>query len=1042
MRKHPFLFALILLAAGAGAFVAWEMRTSRLQAYFLSRYASGLGFSVGSGPSPTIRFPEDGPYDVRLGYARVPAILRSLESSGFAIEAQARPTARWVGLVDRGLFPIYAEKDRAGLTLLDRRGDVLFSALYPERAYESFEQVPEVVLRAVLHMENRELLDPATPFRNPAVEWDRTANASFQALLRIFDPGRDVPGGSTLATQMEKYRHSGRGITSSVREKARQVASASLRAYLRGEETFDVRREIARAHLNSLPLAAVSGYGEVIGLGDGLSAWYGADFDRVNRLLGRRGSELDRSEHEEWGVALKEVVSLLLAQRRPTSYLMDRERLEAWTEAYLGILAGAGIITPEEKRLATDAELPTPGPAVGPKGMPFADRKAANTLRARLLPLLGLEDVYELDRLDLTVESTLDAAAQFEVTRLLRRLQDPEYVRAAGLDGYRMLDRGDPSRVVYSVTVYERGNGANLLRVQADNYDQPLNINEGSRLELGSSAKLRTLATYLEVVADLHARFAAAPAESLRGAAGERADALTSWARRHLASSADPSLEAMLEAAMERTYSASPGEGFFTGGGLHHFSNFSPDEDGRAYSVRDGFRGSVNLVFIRLMRDIVNYHERRIHGGMEILEDMQDPRRREYLERFADREGRTFVRRFYEKHNGLTSVESLALLAQVGTPTPARLAAIYRGVVPEAESGELGEYLRKYLPRSALPAATIERLHERYAPDAVSLVDRAFTARMHPLEIWVAGFLRANEGATLARTLDESREERLEVYEWLFRTGRKERQDRRIRTLLEIEAFEEIHRAWKRLGYPFASLVPSYATAIGSSGDRPAALAELVGIVQNEGVRLPTVRVERLRFGEGTPFETVAGREGPAPGERVLAREVAEVLRRELLGVVAEGTARRLRDGIRTSDGGVWEVGGKTGTGDNRHKIYGDDGRLVDSIVMSRTAAFVFLIGDRFHGTVVAYVEGPEAGEYRFTSALPVHVLGQLTAALEPLFEGAPARSVAAAAGLRESPHGPNDGAPLRDGPPGRRAPRGGRDSSPSPFPIRPREGA
>jgi hypothetical protein len=50
-----------------------------------------------------------------------------------------------------------------------------------------------------------------------------------------------------------------------------------------------------------------------------------------------------------------------------------------------------------------------------------------------------------------------------------------------------------------------------------------------------------------------------------------------------------------------------------------------------------------------------------------------------------------------------------------------------------------------------------------------------------------------------------------------------------------MEAFVEIHTAWKRVGYPFGYLVPSFATAIGSSADRPAALAELVGIILNDG---------------------------------------------------------------------------------------------------------------------------------------------------------------------------------------------------------------
>ena len=35
--------------------------------------------------------------------------------------------------------------------------------------------------------------------------------------------------------------------------------------------------------------------------------------------------------------------------------------------------------------------------------------------------------------------------------------------------------------------------------------------------------------------------------------------------------------------------------------------------------------------------------------------------------------------------------------------------------------------------------------------------------------------------------------------------------------LSEVEAFTDIHRRWQRLGYPFDSLTPSYATAIGSS---------------------------------------------------------------------------------------------------------------------------------------------------------------------------------------------------------------------------------
>src|SRR5262249_51460287 len=153
-------------------------------------------------------------------------------------------------------------------------------------------------------------------------------------------------------------------------------------------------------------------------------------------------------------------------------------------------------------------------------------------------------------------------------------------------------------------TLYERGPDADVVRVQTDNLDQPLDINAGARLDLGSTAKLRTLITYLEIVADLHARHVrdggGAPVE------GHPKDRLTAWAIEYRSKTRDADLTAMLEAAMERRYPASPGD-FVTGGGLQTFHNFNPDDDGRVLSVREGFRHSVNLVFIRLMRDIVDH---------------------------------------------------------------------------------------------------------------------------------------------------------------------------------------------------------------------------------------------------------------------------------------------------------------------------------------------------------------------------------------------------------------------------------------------------
>src|SRR5947208_4427461 len=78
-------------------------------------------------------------------------------------------------------------------------------------------------------------------------------------------------------------------------------------------------------------------------------------------------------------------------------------------------------------------------------------------------------------------------------------------------------------------------------------------------------------------------------------------------------------------------------------------------------------------------------------------------------------------------------------------------------------------------------------------------------------------------------------------------------------------------------------------------------------------------------------------------------------------------------------------VGGKTGTGDNRFERFAKGGGITSSRVVDRTATFVFFLGDRFFGTVTAYVPGPDAARFHFTSALAVQLLKGLEPELRPL---------------------------------------------------------
>lgn len=972
----------ILAVTVAFLLVVYETQSSTLQARYFSSVAADVKFWVEDGPNPAIRFPQKGPYDQRLGYSELPSFLEKLQAKGYRIDRQARHSHGLRELFENGYFPPYAEKSQAGLRVLDCRGEPLFVSNHPENVYSDFSGIPPLVVNTLLFIENRELLELDQPTRNPAVEWGRFAKALFEQSIKVIDPDYDAPGGSTLATQIEKYRHSPGGVTASIRDKFRQMMSASLRAYANGPDTTARRRQIVVDYLNTVPLAAAPTYGEVNGLGDGLRAWYAADFKAVNALLAQPPGEGNLAEQAR---AFRQVLSLLISQRRPSHYLgAGREQLAALTDSYLRLLANAGILSPALRDAALGTQLSYRDESALPAAPEIRAWKASNAVRTRLLALLETPRLYDIDRLDLTATSTFDAELQDKVTATLRQLRDPEYAKAAKLREPRLLGNADPSNVLYSFTLYERGADANLVRVQTDNFNQPFDINEGTKLELGSTAKLRALATYLDVIAALYERYSALERDELRKVPVGQRDRLSRWVIDYLLKESDATLADMLEAAMERRYSANPSEQFFTGGGVHTFANFRREENGKVPTVREALRDSINLVFIRLMRDIVDhYMYREPDSPARVLEDPQNPRRADYLARFADQEGREFVRRFYRKYRDLNPEQALETLLQGVRPTPVRLAVIFRSVTPEAGVDSFAEFLKAQLPASKLSEKEIRGLYERYGVDRYSLADRGYLARVHPLELWLVGHLRRNPKSELVQTVAASRDERQEVYAWLFKTHQKNAQDIRIRALLEVEAFVEIHRNWRRLGYPFESLVPSLATAIGVSGDRPAALAELIGIIVNGGVRYPAVRMEDLHFAAATPYETYL-RRARAGSEQVMKPEIAATMKRALAGVVEAGTARRLKGAFSTPAKGEIIVGGKTGTGDNRFNVYGSGGRLLESRAVNRTATFVFFIGERHFGVITAYVPGSLADNYEFTSGLPVQILRIMAPQLAP----------------------------------------------------------
>jgi membrane peptidoglycan carboxypeptidase len=964
---------LLVIGSGAllGAGILYEMRTSALQARVFAGWSSRLTYEVADGPSPRTAFPHAGPFDRQRGYSLLPEFQSRLQAHGFRIERQARVSSELADLAALGISPPYPEPPFTGLTIHALGGSPLYDRTGGGRLFERFEDVPPLIVQALLFIENRELLTPFDPRSNPVIEWDRLAKAAL-----LYGGGKlglpvPVQGGSTLATQLEKYRHSPRGRTSGPAEKLRQMIGASLKAYHDGPDTRAARRQIVVDYLNTLPLSAAPGFGELYGLGDGLYAWFGLQLSDVSAALSRPLSDPPPAATVQ---AFKHVLALLVAVRAPTTYLVEsRSSLDTLVNESARRLAKEGVISDAFATIVAATPLTfLPHAPVSPP-ISFVMQKAPNAVRTNLMELLGTGSLYDLDRLHLDVESTVDMRLQEDVTALFRDLGDRGFVAAHGLKGKHLLRRGDPSKVLYSLVLYQRTPGANLLRVQADSLDRPFDINDGIKMELGSTAKLRTLAHYLELVAALHGELAPLDGAALQQRAKAAHDPITRWAAETLRAEPGLDLDAFLQKALDRRYSASPGEQFFTGGGIHFFGNFDRADNSRIMPVREGLQRSVNLVFIRLMRDLVRFHQARLPYDTEaLLADQDNPERQQLLTSIADTEAKHSLAQAYRTYRGHPSSEVVDLLLGRRAASPRHLAMLFFAWHAGADEAALRAWLTR-APKK-VPPEQVRRFYRAYSNPQLTLADYAWLLARPPLDVWCAGELVRDPTASWKDLVERSVEARRVASAWLFKTRNRHAQDVRLRIRIEKDAFARMTPYWKRLAFPFERLVPSYATAIGNSSDRPAALAELMGIIVNDGVRLPSLRVTQLHFAEGTPYDTEFT-PAPGAGERVMDAAVARALRGVLADVVQKGTARRVAGAFTDADGTPVIAGGKTGSGDNRYKTFTKHGGVTSSRPVNRTATFVFYIGDRYFGVLTAFVPGRDAGNYEFTSSLPLSVL-------------------------------------------------------------------
>jgi membrane peptidoglycan carboxypeptidase len=981
-RCPKFVRWLIIGVVTAIPFI-YEMRTSALQSRVFSNYAKKMSFRLEPGPSPNIVFPKHGPFDIRAGYALIPDFEQRLSAAGYQTMEQARFSPELERASKWGLLPPYLEPTSTKLTIRGMDGRPLFQAPVAGHFFNSFGEIPPLAVKSLLVIENRELSEPADSRTNPVVDWNRLAKAAiFYAGHKIGLP-LPVQGGSTLATQMEKYRHADDGQTDSILAKLRQMTDASLRVYQMGPDTREERRRIILNYLNSIPLAAAPGYGEIHGIGDGLSIWFGLSLQDTIRYLNSPDDSPEKAK------AFKHLLALQCSVKAPSYYLLkNHAALEARVNYFAQLLADIQVIPQGFADLVKSASLEFSPKAPANPVPSYAENKAINQIRTKLASQLGLPGFYELDRLHLDVESTIDPKLQHSAVDLFEKLRDAQFVDSAGLRGDKLLAKGDPSKVIYGMMLYEKTPKGNQLRVVTDNLNAPFNINTGMKMQLGSTAKLRTLANYLDIVASLYGELSPLDSLALDKQVKSARDGITRWAADMLRQNSGLDLEAFLQLALDRKYSANPAEVFFTGAGAHIFHNFDKNDNGRTVTVREATARSVNLAYVRLMRDIVRYYEARLPYDPDlVLSEIDNPARHWMLQEIADEESRNFLYEAYKDLENRSPDEMVGILLGKNANSDRHLTILFYAWNRDADQQSLTRWLEKHL--GSVDTDRVKRLMKSYGNPQLNLSDYGYLLGIHPLRIWCGEQLAREPALTWKQLWDKSTEACRISSEWLFKTRNRSAQDLRLRIRFERDAFASITDQWKRMGFPFDRLVPSYATAIGSSGDRPEALAQLMGILLNGGVQQPAIRMTRLRFARGTPYET-SMEPGNSQGKRVLNPAVAAAILPVLAQVVQSGSAARLAGAFRIGNRPL-VVGGKTGSGDNRFDTVGKYGQRTSSRSVDRTAVFVFYIQDRYYGVLTAFVPGKDAGDYGFTSSLPVAILKLLVPAIEASMSNIPA---------------------------------------------------
>jgi membrane peptidoglycan carboxypeptidase len=129
---------------------------------------------------------------------------------------------------------------------------------------------------------------------------------------------------------------------------------------------------------------------------------------------------------------------------------------------------------------------------------------------------------------------------------------------------------------------------------------------------------------------------------------------------------------------------------------MHTFSNFKREDNGRNPSVRESLNESINLPFVRMLRDVISYITHQQWQDLKaVMKNDDDPRRDKILARFADREGVQFLSQFWSKYSGKEPQEQIDAFLTGLKLTQDRAAVIHRYLYPSADLESFSAFMNE-----------------------------------------------------------------------------------------------------------------------------------------------------------------------------------------------------------------------------------------------------------------------------------------------------------------------------------------------------------